>query len=275
MHRIKREGVRRAAASVLSMTCCLIALCAAVLNEAGAASIQGTAGAAPVGAADHAELARVYLPLTWRSYRRLANGDFESGLSGWEVRRGPFSAHGSGLPATAANFQSGNRGLLGTSGNLAAGSILVGHGTIVQTFTLETRYVRLEYWVSSYDKAKGEARYFDTFEVSVNRSPEQISDGERDARGCASTLLNPTGTLTVGQDGLVFCGGRPGAAGQGTLWDTGGWKAVTLDLGAFRGRNVTLYFSVWSREYEGSFRDDHAWFNTWAYVDNVRPSDTP
>ncbi len=197
MHRIKREGVRRAVASVLSMTCCLIALCAAVLNEAGAAALQGTTSATLVGAADHVAPGRVYLPLAWRNYRRLANGDFESGLSGWELRRGPFLAHGSGLPATAANFQSGNRGLLGTSGNLAAGSILVGHGTIVQTFTLETRYVRLEYWVSSYDKAKGEARYFDTFEVSVNRSPEQISDGERDARGCAGILLNPVIVMNV------------------------------------------------------------------------------
>jgi hypothetical protein len=70
--------------------------------------------------------------------------------------------------------------------------------------------------------------------------------------------------------GLVFCGGSPGAS-VGTQWGTGGWKAVTLDLNAFQGQNVILYLTLWSREYEEPYYDDRAWFNTWAYVDNVRP----
>jgi hypothetical protein len=130
--------------------------------------------------------------------------------------------------------------------------------------------VRLQYWVFSYDIARGAQRYFDTFEVSVNRPPDQISTAERDSRGCANTMLNPEGILTVSEDGLVFCGGQPGASGQGTLWDTQMWKTVTLDLSAFRGTNVTLYFTIWSREYESPFYNDQGWFNTWAYVDNVQ-----
>jgi hypothetical protein len=231
-------------------------------------------GLCAVAAADVANPV-AYLPLTRTAYRRLANGGFELGLSGWDMQRGPFSSYGSGLPGSAVTFDGGERGLLGTSGNLPPGSIGVGYGSLSQTFTMQQRYVRFDYWVYSYDRAKGETRYYDTFEVSVNRSPTQIPDGERDARGCEGTLLNPEGIITVGQDGLVLCGGRPGTSGQGTPWDTGGWKSVTLDLGAFQGRNVTLYFALWSREYDAPFRDDQAWFNTWVYVDNVRVVDSP
>jgi len=216
-----------------------------------------------------------YLPMTRNAYRRLGNGSFGSGLSSWNAQRGPFSGHGTGLPTSAATFQDNPRGLLGTSGNLGPGSIGVGYGSLAQTLTVQQRYLRFDYWVFSYDRAKGETRYYDTFEVSVNRAPAQIPDGERDALGCEGTLLNPEGIITVGQDGLVLCGGRPGATGQGTPWDTGEWKSVTLDLGAFRGRNVTLYFTVWSREYEAPYRDDQAWFNTWVYVDNVRAVESP
>lgn len=236
----------------------------------GSAALQGTAAAGGNAAAPVA-----YLPLARNAYRRLGNGSFELGLSSWDTQRGPFSGHGAGLPTSAATYQGGSRGLLGTSGNLAAGSIPVGYGALAQTVTVQQRYVRFDYWVFSYDRAKGETRYYDTFEVSVNRAPTQIPDAERDVRGCAGTWLNPSGTITVGQDGLVMCGGRPGTAGQGTLWDSGGWKSVTLDLGAFQGRNVTLYFTLWSREYEAPFRDDKAWFNTWAYVDNVQAADNP
>jgi hypothetical protein len=236
----------------------------------GSAAVQGTADAA-----GNAAIPVAYLPLARNAYRRLGNGGFELGLSSWDTQRGPFSGHGTGLPVSAASYQGDSRGLLGTSGNLAAGSIAVGYGSLAQTLTVQQRYVRFDYWVFSYDRAKGEARYYDTLEVSVNRPPTQIPDAERDVRGCGGTLLNPTGTITVGQDGLVLCGGRPGTGGQGTLWDTGGWKSVTLDLGAFQGRNVTLYFTVWSREYEAPFWDDKAWFNTWAYVDNVQAGASP
>jgi hypothetical protein len=78
--------------------------------------------------------------------------------------------------------------------------------------------------------------------------------------------------LFVSGAGLVFCGGRPGNA-AGTRWDTGGWRTVTLDLNAFQGQNVTLYLTLWSREYDAPYYNDRAWFNTWAYVDHVQPRD--
>jgi len=261
---------------------CLVALWAVLGQGTRAAPLQGSgprldlespvcrpandvAPSAVIYTVDHI----IHLPIVRRNYRRFVIGDFEHELSGWDTTRGPFSGHGSGLPQSVIMFDGGNRALLGQL-SASNDAIPVGYGTIAQTFTLDKRYVRLQYWVFSYDRAKGEERYFDTFEVSVNRAPHQISDGERDTRGCASTVLNPEGTLTVSEDGLVFCGGGPGTTGQGTLWDTQRWKTVTLDLTAYQGTNVTLYLTIWSREYEWPYYDDHGWFNTWAYVDNVQ-----
>jgi len=188
----------------------------------------------------------VYLPVVARNYCPLVNGDFEDELRGWNAGQGPLSGHGSGLPQSVVVFNGGHRALLGEP-SASDDAIPVGYGTIAQTFTLDKPYVQLQYWVFSYDIARGSQYYYDTFEVSVNRSPDQISNAERDSRGCASTVLNPEGTLTVSGDGLVFCGGRPGTSGQGTPWDTGAWKSVTLDMSAFQGTNITLFFAIWSR----------------------------
>lgn len=212
-----------------------------------------------------------YLPLAFRKHGWFANGGFEDGLQAWTAGRGPFDGHGSGLTQRVVSFSSGQRALLGQEGDLPVGTIPVGYGTLSQTWTINQRYLGLDYWVISYDNAKTDRGYFDTFEVAVNRPPADITDGERDAQGCdESARLNPEGTLFVSGAGLVFCGGRPGTS-SGLRWDTGGWKTITLDLNAFQGQNVTLYLTLWSREYDKPFYNDQAWFNTWAYVDNVRP----
>jgi hypothetical protein len=214
-----------------------------------------------------------FLPIAFQGYALFGNGGFEDGLQAWTAGRGPFDGHGSGLTQRAVSFSGGERALLGQGGDLAPGTIPVGYGTLSQTWTVKQRYLSLDYWVISYDNAKTDRGYFDTFEVSVNRSPTEISNSERHTQGCdESARLNPGGMLVVSGAGLVFCGGHPGTS-SGTRWDTGGWRTVTLDLNAFQGRNVTLYLTLWSREYETPYYNDRAWFNTWAYVDNVRPRD--
>jgi len=283
MHRSDRARVPRLALSVLLGPLCLLALFAALGGGTRAARLQ------PTGSNSHETLTSAgaqqttdvittytYLPLVARfTPRPLVNGDFEDGLAGWETGRGPYGGHGSGLPQRAVKFDGGQRALLGKP-DAADDHIPVGYGTLAQTFTLNTRYLRLHYWVFSYDIARGEARYYDTFEVSINRAPAEISDAERDSRECdTKTGLNPKGTVTVPGDGLAFCGGRPGTTGESTPWDTGGWQAVALDLNAFQGTDVTLYLTIWSREIDPDYYDDHAWYNTWAYVDHVRLSSSP
>jgi hypothetical protein len=272
--------------SVLLGGFCLVALCTALRGGGTRAASLGGTGlvGAPAAAADSVADAddqpftvvmTVHLPLVARKYRPFVNGDFGDGLMGWETGRGPFDGHGSGLPHSVVDFDGGQRALLGDP-DASDYYIPVGYGTLSQTFTLNKRYLRLQYWVSSYDIARGDERYYDTFEVSINRPPAHISDAERDNRDCdTGTGLNPEGTVTVSGDGLAFCGGRPGTTGVGTPWDTGGWKTVALDLNAFQGTNVTLCLAIWSREDDPRYYNDHAWFNTWAYVDNVQPANSP
>jgi hypothetical protein len=253
---------------------CLLALWAVTAYGARAAPADVPAGDTDIS---HGPIATngtftLYMPVAFRERAVFDNGDFEEGLRAWTGRRGPFDGHGSGLAQRVVPFDGSQRALLGQEGNLAAGTIPVGFGTLSQTWTVDRRYLSLDYRVISYDNAKTSQGYFDTFEVSVDRPPTQISNGERNAQGCdESARLNPGGTLFVSGAGLVFCGGHPGTS-AGTRWDLG-WRRVTLDLSALQGRNVTLYLTLWSREYDRPFYDDRAWFNTWAYVDNVQPRD--
>jgi hypothetical protein len=211
---------------------------------------------------------RVYLPFVLRAYRPFNNGTFDGGLTGWSSGRGPFSGHGGGLDSGTVVLGGNRRALLGDPA-AANGAIRVGYGYIAQTFSVDRPHLQIQYRVVSYDIVYGKDGYYDTFEVSLNRAPSQITNAQRNSRGCADTVLNPTGTLVVPGDGLAFCAGRSGSSSDtGTEWDSG-WRTVTLDLSAFQGESVTLYLSQWSREYKSPYYNDQGWYNTWAYVDNL------
>lgn len=219
---------------------------------------------------------QVFMPLASRNYSCLVNGGFESGLNGWVSGRGPFNGHGTGLPQSALSYAGSQQALLGDRA-ASNGGIRVGYGYLAQTFAVEKRYLRLQYHVFSYDIVRSSTsdRYFDTFEVSIDKPPAQIANGERNSRGCTTTNLNPTGTLVVPAGGaLAFCGGRSGSSSVvGTQWDSGS-RTVTLDMSAYRDESITLYVAIWSREYDLPFYNDQGWYNTWAYVDNVSLEET-
>ena len=213
----------------------------------------------------------IYLPLIVRNYKPFANGDFEAGWAYWVHSKGSFMGNGSGLDQSIVFFEGSNRALLGNPA-YRDGSIPVGYAYIAQEFSVPAGNPRLslQYRVHSWDTVWGltTQRYFDTFELSINRSPEQITDQERDDRGCRDpSRLNPTGLLTPSGDGLVFCGGQPPIKPPNE-WDSG-WRTVTLDLSAFAGRNITLYIATWSREYDQPWTDDRGYYNTYSYVDNI------
>jgi hypothetical protein len=219
---------------------------------------------------------KVYVPLVMSDYRLLANGGFDDGLDGWTTKRGAFNNHGTGMPQSVV-WQAGSKQALLGDRNASDGSINVGYGSIQQTFVVNRRYLRLQYQVFTYDIVRGAetGRYFDTLEVSVNRHPDQITDAHRNSRGCSTTILNPTGNLVMPSGGgLAFCGGRSGSKEDtGTLWNSG-VRTVTLDMNAYLGETVTLYFAIWSREYGSLYYNDQGFFNTWAYVDNVSLQET-
>ena len=214
---------------------------------------------------------RIYLPLTLRNYAPFSNGGFENGWGPWVHGSGPFGVSGTGLDQGIVSFEGSNRARLGNPA-YQDGHIPVGYAYIAQEFSvpMSNPYLSLQYRVHSRDTVWGLSthRYFDTFEFSINRPPEQISDGERDSQGCHDPLkLNPTGTLTPPGDGLVFCGGQPPLKPPHE-WDSG-WRTVTLDLSAFAGRNVTLYIVTWNREYNSPWINDQGYYNTYSYVDNI------
>ncbi len=202
-------------------------------------------------------------------YRPLINGDFEDvlPLNGWTQAQGGFDGHGIGLPQSEYG---GHMALLGDKakdGNTYNKTIPVGYGSIAQSFTVVERYLQIRYHISTYDIVQGQktGRYFDTFEVSLDVPPEGVSNPERDAK-CASAILNPTGVLPP-TNGLVLCGGYEGEKG-GNSNDLG-WRKVYLDMTAYQGQEITLYFTVWNREYTAPDWDDKGYFNTWVEINDI------
>ncbi len=130
--------------------------------------------------------------------------------------------------------------------------------------------MKFRYRISTHDIIRGAqtGRYFDTFEISLNIPPDQISNGERNNKGYSTNLLNLT-NIIIPSEGLVLCGGYNGSeADTGTLRDLG-WKEVTLDMQNFQQQEVTLYFTLWSREYESPRYNDQALYNTWVYINDI------
>jgi hypothetical protein len=214
----------------------------------------------------------LYFPLVQHADTQLANGDFETcDQTGWDTGQGPFAGHGSGLPQAVVSFEESCRARIGDP-SAQNGAIPVGSGIFAQTFEVDKRYLKFRYRILTNDIIRGAqtGRYFDTFEVSLNTPPDQISDSERNNKGCSTTLLNPTGIITPSNKGLVLCGGHNGSeTDAGTLRDLG-WKEVTLDMQNFQQENITLYFALWSREYEPDRYNDQALYNTIVYIDDVQ-----
>ncbi|RME51650.1 MAG: hypothetical protein D6796_00430, partial [Caldilineae bacterium] len=179
-----------------------------------------------------------------------------------------FQGHGSGLLPTAADGVA----RLGNP-DFQNGHIPVGYGYLKQEFTVQKRYLKITYQVTTYDiitsSAPGfEGFYFDTFEVSLV-SPSAITDADRDA---VLPWLNPSGIITP-TGNLLFLAGQS-ASKAGNRYDTGR-QTVTLDMQDYLGQNVTLYLALWEREYETLYYDDHGWYNTWVDVDEIQLTNTP
>jgi hypothetical protein len=208
---------------------------------------------------------KVYIPVVVNRYSKLINGDFQTGsLDGWRALRGGFPGYGgSGLPQSIVIENSSYVARLGDPA-FQNGQIPVGYGAISQVFTVEERYLKIKYRVISNDIYRDQnQRYYDTFEASIDKSPEDVTNTERN-KVCQN--LNPSGQITPpSTGGLILCGGRPNS---GAPEDTG-WKTVYLDLNNYRGQTITLYLHVWSREYIAPSYLDKGWLNTWVFIDDI------
>ncbi len=211
---------------------------------------------------------RVYIPLTLRNFlfMPLRNGGFESPLAdSW------LSAQDA-MPVTLVNGpgqqHSGQYSvLLGDASVSGQGDAPVGNARLWQTFgvpyTEEKPTVTLYYRLVSQDfvRSSKNQNYLDSFEIYLNAFPPDANtpapDDPRRFDLCVTGLGQPAAAPT---DGLVFCDGRAAAADPNDL----GWRSATLDLSAYKGQAVTLYFAAFSRW--------DNWYYTYVYVDDIETS---
>jgi hypothetical protein len=167
--------------------------------------------------------------------------------------------------------------------------IPVGYGAISRTLSIQERYLEVLFRLRTSDIAWSTRKqaYFDTFEVSVDLPPSQVTNKDRSALNCtAPETIAPGGhpeAAVPATGGLVFCGGGPSSKEPEVDWDSQ-WVTLRLDLGpyvdpdgdgVFPPTPVELYLTVWSREYEDPFYDDRAYYGTWVYVDKVSQTGEP
>lgn len=195
----------------------------------------------------------------------LVNGSFDNGLTGWSKEQGGYNGNGSGMAPSTTN----NALLLGNP-NATNRSIKVGYSSVNQTFTVNRRYLKIEYRMTTFDVAFGRRGYFDTLEISINAAPPAITNNQRDTLGCRNTGLNPAGTVST-SSGLVACVGRPEGGKVDTQSDIGP-STIYLDLNSFQNQNIVLHLALWQRDYQ-EFVNDRGLFNTYATIDNIELTD--
>jgi hypothetical protein len=135
---------------------------------------------------------------------------------------------------------------LGPCYDTAPATLLEGAAVISQTIyvpaTPDTVAPKLHFWyhVITYDVVWSTRynRYYDSFDVELSVSGA------------------PTRTLLL-RDGNY----DPANVGAGKPATDLGWRQGNVDLSAYAGRTVTLYFSVHNRV--------DRFFNTWAFLDDV------
>lgn len=208
---------------------------------------------------------RIYLPILLRNYAPFINGGFEDALIGWQTN-GQMSVSTVDTPTTpAASLRSARLG--GDDQVYADGQVPTGYGAAWQSFSVPNTSAPkmiVRYRVRTHDAMVGTTKYYDDFELSIDRAPVDVTDSERDALGCRSTTpLSSTFTAPVpAAGGLAVCDGNRGTPTKlPTLYDTD-WRTVTLDLSQVKAKgNITVYLANWNR-------NDRFW-NTWTYVDSI------
>lgn len=195
----------------------------------------------------------------------LVNGSFDNDLTGWRKEQGGYNGDGTGMAPSTSN----NALLLGDP-SAANRSIKVGYSSVNQTFTVNRRYLKIEYRMTTFDVAFGRRGYFDTLEISINAAPTAITNNQRDVLGCRNTGLNPTGTVST-SSGLVACVGRPEGNKVDTRSDIGP-STIYLDLNSFQNQNIVLYLTLWQRDYK-EFADNRGLYNTYTTIDNIELTD--
>ena len=209
------------------------------------------------------QITRLILPVLYSNFQPFRNGQFSDGWNGWSWFKGGFNGNGTGGPLAVGSQPA----LLGDP-NLLNGQVPVGYGALSQGFTVEKPYLDVQFDFATHDIGLGgDNQYFDTFEISINLPPAQVTDAQRAQVGC-HTPSSSTQTVNVAAAGLVYCAGGNGSVG--TLVDFG-LSSLRLNLQNFTGQNVTVYLALWQREYNAPYTQDRGYYNTWVTIHSVLP----
>lgn len=169
----------------------------------------------------------------------LQNGGFEDGLAGWQ------SGGVLGVSVQSSIVHSGaNAALLGNPSYACQNGVPIGEAYVAQTITVPPTGGSLSFWyrVFTQDVVQGPSSgdLYDSFDVYVN-------------------VLDDPGHL-VYRDGNT----NPSLAGCDHPTIDLGWKSGSVNLDAYAGQSITLYFADENRR-------DHS-LNTWTYLDDVAVS---
>ena len=193
-----------------------------------------------------------------RTYvQSVVNGYFETpALVGWE---GGGVLWARSVPAPSRDAVVRPMALLGRP-ELGRGyddqnnpTVPVGYGAITQTITIpplaDLANPRLTFWyqVYSYDVVLGSdgVTLFDSLDVHI-------------------LDLNDQELALVVRDGDY--GTWPKSVPLGTT----GWKLASFSLVPYAGQTIQIRFQVWNRNDNPQFHNKLAYYNTWAYVDEIK-----
>jgi hypothetical protein len=187
-------------------------------------------------------------------------------VAGWEISAGGYKGHGRGLDASSPD---GTTLLLG-SPEYKDGKIPVGWVQALKKFDVTEQHhiLKLVYSFFTYDRFKSvvnTSQYFDTLEGSIGIDGISISNGARKGEdGCSEKYLNPNNkTVVPNGNGLIFCLGGIEIPPH-KLYEIDN-AILYVDLSAFKGKEVPLYLTLWSREYSTHWDNKGLW-NTYALI---------
>jgi hypothetical protein len=204
---------------------------------------------------------RVYLPevlvhilkttLTPTPTPIIQNGSFEMGLKFWTIGGSLHLANG--LPAVQATGDpaypsEGNTALLGNPGYACLDGVPDGEAYVAQTVTLPTASaITLTFfydvWTQNVEYTSSN-QVIDSFDVWVNQ-PNLVDPSVN------GTLLFRDGYQQTPGSGGAGCGNAPNEV----------HNSATVDLTAYRGQTITLYFANYHRGITS--------YNTYTYLDDV------
>ena len=180
----------------------------------------------------------------------IINGGFDQGENGWTFIDGALDTS-----VTAAGAISGTSARIGDPLYKNDNGVPEGYGEIRQTISVPESggVLRFQYKILTHDRIYNASTQslFDTFEVYINRVPEE--DERRNA-----CINNPGVDVNI-ENGIIFCNGYNDEASEyGPPNTVVGSQAISLN--DFKGESVELYIRVYNR--------NDQYFNTWAFVDD-------